>query len=85
MRRVHYEAENEREMWQKRGAKSVAKVRKGQIKCEKWGESWVVFDGFLTKVTPKLAVFCRNLRFLKKGCRAFATVGWLSIINISLY
>ena len=36
---------------------SVAKVRKGQIECEKWGESWVVLGWFLMKVGGELGGF----------------------------
>ena len=72
-------------MWQKRGAKSVAKARKDEILCENMGESWVVLGWFLKKVGAKLWFFCRNLQILKKGCRAFATVGLAEKFNVNSY
>ena len=63
----------------------MAKARKSQIQSKNMGESWVVLGWFLKKVGAKLGVFCRNLRFLKKGCRAFATVGLAEKINVNTY
>ena len=59
----------------------MAKARKDEILCENMGESWVVLGWFLMKVGAKLGDFCRNLRFLKRGCRAFATVGEGKIVS----
>ena len=65
--------------------KGVAKARKSQIQSKNMGESWVVLGCFLKKVGAKLGVFWRNLRFLKKGCRAFATVDLPRRIDVNLY
>ena len=63
----------------------MAKARKDEILCENMGESWVVLGWFLKKVGANLAVFCRNLQVLKKGCRAFATLELAEKINVNTY
>ena len=61
----------------------MAKVRKDEILSKKWYESWVVLGWFLKKVGAKLGDFCRNLRLLKRGCRAFATVDLATRIYVN--